>query len=61
MQEEINKTVLSLFFLPFPCQLTDTYLHFFFIYFSAITEAIEIPQFIGRSYLTYDNPDILKR
>ncbi|KAI4535837.1 hypothetical protein MG293_014164 [Ovis ammon polii] len=26
-----------------------------------ITEAIEIPQFIGRSYLTYDNPDILKR
>ncbi|XP_023392683.1 pikachurin [Pteropus vampyrus] len=28
---------------------------------SAITEAIEIPQFIGRSYLTYDNPDILKR
>ncbi|KAJ7399492.1 Pikachurin [Pitangus sulphuratus] len=26
----------------------------------AITEAIEIPQFIGRSYLTYDNPDILK-
>ncbi|XP_037655188.1 pikachurin [Choloepus didactylus] len=27
----------------------------------AITEAIEIPQFIGRSYLTYDNPDILKR
>ncbi|GAB1299227.1 Pikachurin [Apodemus speciosus] len=27
----------------------------------AITEAIEIPQFIGRSYLTYDNPNILKR
>nr|XP_048284827.1 pikachurin isoform X2 [Myodes glareolus] len=27
----------------------------------AITEAIETPQFIGRSYLTYDNPDILKR
>uniref|UniRef100_A0A8V0YGJ8 EGF like, fibronectin type III and laminin G domains n=1 Tax=Gallus gallus TaxID=9031 RepID=A0A8V0YGJ8_CHICK len=27
----------------------------------AITEAIEIPQFIGRSYLIYDNPDILKR
>ncbi|CAM4555110.1 pikachurin isoform X1 [Lepidochelys kempii] len=27
----------------------------------AVTEAIEIPQFIGRSYLTYDNPDILKR
>ncbi|XP_045643249.1 pikachurin isoform X1 [Ursus americanus] len=27
----------------------------------AITEAIEIPQFIGRSYLVYDNPDILKR
>ncbi|XP_050651075.1 pikachurin isoform X2 [Macaca thibetana thibetana] len=27
----------------------------------AIVEAIEIPQFIGRSYLTYDNPDILKR
>uniref|UniRef100_A0A8D0GIY7 Pikachurin n=1 Tax=Sphenodon punctatus TaxID=8508 RepID=A0A8D0GIY7_SPHPU len=27
----------------------------------AITEAIEIPQFIGRSYLTYDNPDVLKR
>uniref|UniRef100_A0A8D1UGB4 Pikachurin n=1 Tax=Sus scrofa TaxID=9823 RepID=A0A8D1UGB4_PIG len=27
----------------------------------AITEAIEIPQFIGRSYLTYDNPAILKR
>ncbi|MBN3289841.1 EGFLA protein, partial [Polypterus senegalus] len=27
----------------------------------AITEAIEIPQFIGRSYLTYDNRDILKR
>ena len=28
---------------------------------SAITETIETPQFIGRSYLTYDNPDILKR
>lgn len=28
---------------------------------SAITEAIEIPQFIGRSYLIYDNPNILKR
>ncbi|NXA32380.1 EGFLA protein, partial [Eudromia elegans] len=28
---------------------------------NSITEAIEIPQFIGRSYLTYDNPDILKR
>uniref|UniRef100_A0A8C5KXY2 EGF-like, fibronectin type III and laminin G domains n=1 Tax=Jaculus jaculus TaxID=51337 RepID=A0A8C5KXY2_JACJA len=27
----------------------------------AISEAIEIPQFIGRSYLMYDNPDILKR
>ncbi|EGW06639.1 Pikachurin [Cricetulus griseus] len=27
----------------------------------AITEAIEIPQFIGRSYLIYDNPNILKR
>ncbi|KAK2497419.1 hypothetical protein MC885_008772 [Smutsia gigantea] len=27
----------------------------------AIVDAIEIPQFIGRSYLTYDNPDILKR
>ncbi|XP_032480940.1 pikachurin [Phocoena sinus] len=27
----------------------------------AVTEAIEIPQFIGRSYLTYDHPDILKR
>ncbi|XP_060046950.1 pikachurin [Erinaceus europaeus] len=27
----------------------------------AIAEAIEIPQFIGRSYLMYDNPDILKR
>ncbi|XP_004848654.2 pikachurin isoform X1 [Heterocephalus glaber] len=27
----------------------------------AVTEAIEIPQFMGRSYLTYDNPDILKR
>ncbi|XP_006874742.1 PREDICTED: pikachurin [Chrysochloris asiatica] len=28
---------------------------------NTITEAIEIPQFTGRSYLTYDNPDILKR
>ncbi|XP_041487060.1 pikachurin isoform X1 [Microtus oregoni] len=28
---------------------------------NTITEAIEIPQFIGRSYLTYDNSDILKR
>uniref|UniRef100_A0A8D3DE99 Pikachurin n=1 Tax=Scophthalmus maximus TaxID=52904 RepID=A0A8D3DE99_SCOMX len=27
----------------------------------AVTEAIEIPQFIGRSYLTYDNRDIVKR
>uniref|UniRef100_A0A3Q2YZM7 EGF like, fibronectin type III and laminin G domains n=1 Tax=Hippocampus comes TaxID=109280 RepID=A0A3Q2YZM7_HIPCM len=27
----------------------------------AVTEAIEIPQFMGRSYLTYDNRDILKR
>ncbi|MGH0172875.1 UNVERIFIED_CONTAM: hypothetical protein FKN15_064055 [Acipenser sinensis] len=26
-----------------------------------INEAIEIPQFIGRSYLTYDSKDILKR
>jgi len=26
-----------------------------------VTDAIEIPQFIGRSYLTYDNRDILKR
>nr|XP_057927410.1 pikachurin isoform X2 [Doryrhamphus excisus] len=26
-----------------------------------MTEAIEIPQFTGRSYLTYDNRDILKR
>ncbi|KAM7149512.1 pikachurin isoform 4-T4 [Molossus nigricans] len=26
-----------------------------------ITEAIEMPQFIGRSYLTYDSPDVLKR
>ncbi|KAM4709597.1 pikachurin isoform 2-T2 [Discoglossus pictus] len=26
-----------------------------------ITEAIEIPQFIGRSYLTYDSREILKR
>ncbi|CAH2296458.1 pikachurin isoform X1 [Pelobates cultripes] len=29
--------------------------------FNIITEAIEIPQFIGRSYLTYDNPEVLKR
>uniref|UniRef100_A0A8C5P1K4 EGF-like, fibronectin type III and laminin G domains n=1 Tax=Jaculus jaculus TaxID=51337 RepID=A0A8C5P1K4_JACJA len=28
---------------------------------NTISEAIEIPQFIGRSYLMYDNPDILKR
>uniref|UniRef100_A0A8C6RKI4 Pikachurin n=1 Tax=Nannospalax galili TaxID=1026970 RepID=A0A8C6RKI4_NANGA len=28
---------------------------------NTITEAIEIPQFIGRSYLMYDNPEILKR
>lgn len=27
----------------------------------AVAEPIEVPQFIGRSYLTYDNPDILKR
>uniref|UniRef100_A0A4W4G8J0 EGF like, fibronectin type III and laminin G domains n=1 Tax=Electrophorus electricus TaxID=8005 RepID=A0A4W4G8J0_ELEEL len=27
----------------------------------AVTEAIEIPQFTGRSYLTYDNPHILRR
>ncbi|XP_048451342.1 pikachurin isoform X1 [Rhincodon typus] len=27
----------------------------------AITDAIEIPQFIGRSYLTYDHPNFLKR
>ncbi|XP_043925832.1 pikachurin [Protopterus annectens] len=27
----------------------------------AVTEAIEIPQFIGRSYLIHDNPEILKR
>lgn len=32
-----------------------------FFVFPAVTEAIEIPQFIGRSYLTYDNRDILKR
>lgn len=31
------------------------------VLFPAVTEAIEIPQFIGRSYLTYDNRDILKR
>ncbi|XP_029916690.1 pikachurin [Myripristis murdjan] len=28
---------------------------------NTVTEAIEIPQFIGRSYLTYDNGDMLKR
>ncbi|KAG8131158.1 hypothetical protein E2320_017767 [Naja naja] len=28
---------------------------------NTVMEAIEIPQFIGRSYLIYDNPDILKR
>ncbi|CAO2592424.1 Egflam [Lemmus lemmus] len=28
---------------------------------NTITEAIDIPQFIGRSYLTYDNPNILMR
>ncbi|XP_073322873.1 pikachurin isoform X2 [Pagrus major] len=28
---------------------------------NTVTEAIEIPQFIGRSYLTYDNRDIVKR
>ncbi|XP_051807199.1 pikachurin [Acanthochromis polyacanthus] len=28
---------------------------------NTVTEAIEIPQFIGRSYLTYENRDILKR
>ncbi|CAL8249334.1 unnamed protein product [Merluccius merluccius] len=28
---------------------------------NTVTEAIEIPQFIGRSYLTYENSDILKR
>uniref|UniRef100_A0AAY4CFV7 Pikachurin n=1 Tax=Denticeps clupeoides TaxID=299321 RepID=A0AAY4CFV7_9TELE len=28
---------------------------------NTVTEAIEIPQFTGRSYLTYDNRDILKR
>ncbi|TRY98295.1 hypothetical protein DNTS_032800 [Danionella cerebrum] len=28
---------------------------------SAVTESIEIPQFTGRSYLTYDHRDILKR
>ncbi|KAK1345359.1 hypothetical protein QTO34_014070 [Cnephaeus nilssonii] len=39
---------------PWPC-------NFRFSSASAITETIEIPQFIGRSYLTYDNPDILKR
>ncbi|XP_060690334.1 pikachurin isoform X1 [Hemiscyllium ocellatum] len=27
----------------------------------AITDAIEIPHFIGRSYLTYDHPNFLKR
>nr|XP_060617392.1 pikachurin isoform X1 [Anolis sagrei ordinatus] len=28
---------------------------------NTVMEAIEIPQFIGRSYLTYDSPDVLKR
>ncbi|XP_035381867.1 pikachurin [Electrophorus electricus] len=28
---------------------------------NTVTEAIEIPQFTGRSYLTYDNPHILRR
>lgn len=28
---------------------------------SAVTESIEMPQFTGRSYLTYDNRDILRR
>ncbi|XP_061757838.1 pikachurin isoform X1 [Nerophis ophidion] len=28
---------------------------------NTVTEAIEIPQFTGRSYLSYDNRDILKR
>ncbi|XP_061623955.1 pikachurin isoform X3 [Phyllopteryx taeniolatus] len=28
---------------------------------NTVTEAIEIPQFMGRSYLTYDNRDVLKR
>uniref|UniRef100_A0A671PX75 Pikachurin-like n=1 Tax=Sinocyclocheilus anshuiensis TaxID=1608454 RepID=A0A671PX75_9TELE len=28
---------------------------------TTVTESIEIPQFTGRSYLTYDNRDILKR
>ncbi|XP_076027092.1 pikachurin [Genypterus blacodes] len=28
---------------------------------NTVTEAIEMPQFIGRSYLTYDGRDILKR
>uniref|UniRef100_A0A8C1QM98 EGF like, fibronectin type III and laminin G domains n=1 Tax=Cyprinus carpio TaxID=7962 RepID=A0A8C1QM98_CYPCA len=28
---------------------------------NTVTESIEIPQFTGRSYLTYDNRDILKR
>ncbi|XP_061674359.1 pikachurin isoform X2 [Syngnathoides biaculeatus] len=28
---------------------------------NTVTEAIEIPQFMGRSYLTYDKRDILKR
>lgn len=35
--------------------------YWFYFNFLAVMEAIEIPQFIGRSYLTYDNPDILKR
>ncbi|KAI5088518.1 pikachurin isoform X1, partial [Silurus meridionalis] len=29
--------------------------------YNSVTEAIEIPQFTGRSYLTYDSPEILKR
>ncbi|XP_038661858.1 pikachurin isoform X3 [Scyliorhinus canicula] len=28
---------------------------------NTVTESIEIPQFIGRSYLTYDHPNFLKR
>lgn len=31
------------------------------IFSLAVTEAIEIPQFTGRSYLTYDSREILKR
>ncbi|GAA6098966.1 pikachurin [Tachysurus ichikawai] len=29
--------------------------------FNSVTEAIEIPQFMGRSYLTYDSQEILQR